>query len=65
MVRYFIACGMALLTPCSATEASLTAGELTSGEKAAGYHVVMVAEDDSVTDIAGWFDELPSQGREV
>lgn len=58
MVRYFIACGVALLTPCSAIEASLTAGELTSGEKAAGYHVVMVADDDSVVDIAGWFDEL-------
>ena len=55
---YFIACGLSLIAPCDAVEASLTAATLTAAEKSAGYHVVMV-DGDSITEIEGYFDEIP------
>lgn len=54
---YFIACGLSLIAPCNAQEASLTAATLTAAEKSAGYHVVMV-DGDEIVDVEGYFDEL-------
>lgn len=54
---YFIACGLSLIAPCDAVEASLTAATLTVAEKSAGYHVVMIV-DDEIIDVEGYFDEL-------
>lgn len=54
---YFIACGLSLIAPCNAQEASLTAATLTAAEKSAGYHVVMV-DGDEIVDVEGYFDEI-------
>lgn len=59
MYTYFIALGMALLTPCNAAEASLAAATLTSSERAAGYHVVAVLGDE-IVEVEGFFDEVKS-----
>ena len=63
MIRFFIACGVATLTPCSAAEAADTAVQLTQAERSAGYEVLMLDEDGSEVEVVGDFDLLRSEKR--
>ena len=47
MIRFFVACGLQILTPCSAAEAADEATSLTQGARSAGYAVIMEDEDGS------------------
>ena len=63
MIRFFIACGAAFLTPCSAAEAADEATSLTQGARSAGYAVLMLDEDGSEVEVVGDFDLIRSEKR--
>ena len=63
MIRFFVACGVAILTPCSAAEAADEATSLTQSARSAGYAVVMEDEDGEQVEIVGDFDLLRSEKR--
>ena len=63
MIRFFIACGAAFLTPCSAAEAADEATSLSQSARAAGYAVIMLDEDGSEIEVVGDFDLLRSERR--
>ena len=63
MIRFFVACGLQILTPCSAAEAADEACGLTQSARSAGYAVIMEDEDGSETEIVGDFDLLRSEKR--
>ena len=63
MIRFFVACGLQILTPCSAAEAADEATSLTQGARSAGYAVIMLDEDGSEVEIVGDFDLLRSEKR--
>ena len=63
MIRFFVACGLQILTPCSAAEAADEATSLTPSARSAGYAVIMEDEDGEQVEIVGDFDLLRSEKR--
>ena len=63
MIRFFVACGLQILSTCNAAEAADEATSLTQGARSAGYAVIMLDEDGSETEVVGDFDLLKSEGR--
>lgn len=63
MIRFFIACGAAILSSCNAAEAADTAQALTVQERSAGYTVVLLDDDGQEIEIVGDFDLLPEPRR--
>lgn len=63
MIRFFVACGLQILSTCNAAEAADEATSLTQGARSAGYAVIMLDEDGSETEVVGDFDLLRSEKR--
>ena len=63
MIRFFIACGLQILSTCNAAEAADEATSLTQSARSAGYAVIMLDEDGSEVEVVGDFDLLKSEGR--
>ena len=63
MIRFFIACGVVVLAPCSAAEAADEATSLTQSARSAGYAVIMEDEDGEQVEVCGDFDLLRSEKR--
>ena len=63
MIRFFIACGLQILSTCNAAEAADEATSLTQSARSAGYAVIMLDEDGSEVEIVGDFDLLRSEKR--
>lgn len=63
MIRFFVACGLQILSTCNAAEAADEATSLTQSARSAGYAVIMEDEDGSEVEIVGDFDLLKSEGR--
>ena len=63
MVRFFVACGLQILSTCNAAEAADEATSLTQSARSAGYAVIMEDEGGSEVEIVGDFDLLKSEGR--
>ena len=63
MIRFFIACGAAILTPLSPAEAADTAVQLTQAERSAGYEVLMIDDEGSEIEVVGDFDLIRSEKR--
>ena len=63
MIRFFIACGAAILAHCNQAEAADAAATLTQAERSAGYTVVLLDDDGSEVEIVGDFDLLPEPRR--
>ena len=63
MIRFFVACGLQILSTCNAAEAADEATSLTQGARSAGYAVIMLDDDGSETEVVGDFDLLRSEKR--
>ena len=63
MIRFFIACGLQILTPCSAAEAADEATSLTQSARSAGYAVIMLDDEGSEVEIVGDFDLIRAERR--
>ena len=63
MIRFFVACGLQILTPCSAAEAADEATSLTQQARSAGYAVLLEDEDGCEVEIVGDFDLIRSEKR--
>ena len=63
MIRFFVACGLQILSTCNAAEAADEATSLTQSARSAGYAVIMEDEDGPETEVVGDFDLLKSEGR--
>ena len=63
MIRFFVACGLQILSTCNAAEAADEATSLTQGARSAGYAVLMLDEDGSEVEVVGDFDLLRSEKR--
>ena len=63
MIRFFVACGLQILSTCNAAEAADEATSLTQQARSAGYAVIMEDEDGEQVEVCGDFDLIRSEKR--